>query len=424
MGIAEKDSLYDVSYFHEMHKDSRGIIALMKLNLETEKKNRCIMRYSRYSTMCKKHLVNMGEEDLYFTQNTFKALSKSRENLLELKSLYIDLDYYKTEYTREQVIGNINILVEDKVIPRPTFLIDSGRGLYAIWKINAVPAHVLPLWQVLIKNFYYKLKYLGADSSCLEPSRVLRVDGSINSKNKKVVHVIDYHHIVYNINDLQSYLTTVPKENTPLVKNPVPRKKKVTRTKYTFKKNKNVLYLNESSSLYHKRLLDIQTLCEIRGFEMEGYRERILFLTRYWMICLTKDKELAENKARELNQLFKEPLPEKEFTDTKPPDRACTLKAYRYSSAKLMEILKIEPHEEIYLQTIITDKERKRRWNEDKKKKRRNQKGLTEGKKKIQDTEKKIRKYYKKGYLQKEIAEMLGLSVRTIRRYYKSLELE
>lgn len=411
MALAQRDSLHEVSYFEEMHKDSKGIVALMKLYVDKEKEKRCVMRYGRYSTLVKKHLNTLGEEDLFFTQNTFKALSKAQDQLLTLNALYIDLDYYNTGYTREQVLGNIDILVQDKEIPRPTFIVDSGNGFYLIWKIKPVPAHVLMLWRKLEQSFYQKLKYLGADAKCLEPSRVFRVDGSINSKNQKAVHIIDYQPITYTINDLQmEYLL------------PFPHKERITRPKYTFTKKENVLYLNESSTLYHKRIKDIQTLVEIRDGKMKDCREMACFLTRYWTYCITQDHDRALAAAEKLNEQFREPLSKREIEKyTKPPQRALNVRAYRYSKARLIELLKITPREETRLESIIGAKENDKRK---KKKQRRNDSGLNAREQKKQDTKKEILIYYKKGYTQKQIAEALGLSVRTIKRYYTEIKEE
>ncbi|WEV16725.1 hypothetical protein [Clostridium perfringens] len=34
-------------------------------------------------------------------------------------------------------------------IPIPNYVIDSGRGMYLIWIINAVPSKALPLWKAV-----------------------------------------------------------------------------------------------------------------------------------------------------------------------------------------------------------------------------------------------------------------------------------
>lgn len=51
----------------------------------------------------------------------------------------------------------------NKTILRPTFIVDSGRGLYLEWKINAVPSMALPLWKAVQEYLYRVLKPYGAD---------------------------------------------------------------------------------------------------------------------------------------------------------------------------------------------------------------------------------------------------------------------
>ncbi|MGL6174430.1 MAG: helix-turn-helix transcriptional regulator, partial [Cellulosilyticaceae bacterium] len=318
--------------------------------------------------------------------------------------------------SRDYVLGKIDFLVQDKQIPQPTFIVDSGRGCYLIWKINPVPAQAVKLWRRLEDQFFEALKELGADASCLDPSRVLRVDGSINSKNGKVVQVIDYRPIVYSINDLQTeYLV------------PFPHKERKLRPKYTFPKKENILYLNESPSLYHKRLQDIQMLVKIRQGNMIGCRELACFLTRYWTYCVTKDKAAALAATLALNQQFIDPLTEIEVTKwTNAPDKALRLQAYRYSHKRLINLLKITPEEEEQLESIISrkvwEKKRKRRQREQAVIARQQENKLTSREQKKQDTQNNIIIYYKKGYSQKDIAETLGLSVRTVQRHYREIK--
>ena len=84
----------------------------------------------------------------------------------------------------------------NKKIPIPNYVLDSGRGLYLIWRINKVPSQALPLWKAVQDYFYNQLKFLVAYRQALDSTRILRVPNSINSKSNTVVSVIEQYHYV------------------------------------------------------------------------------------------------------------------------------------------------------------------------------------------------------------------------------------
>lgn len=87
-----------------------------------------------------------------------------------------------------------------KSIPMPNFMIDSGRGLYLIWRIKAVPAQALPLWKAIEEYLYNNLKILGADRKALDPTRILRVAGTINTNSNTRVQIIESYDYSYTSN--------------------------------------------------------------------------------------------------------------------------------------------------------------------------------------------------------------------------------
>lgn len=179
-------------------------------------------------------------------------------------------------------------------------------------------------------------------------------------------------------------------------------------------------------SLYHARIIDITKICELRNYDVEGHREIILFLYRYFSACFTQDTDEALNRALELNAMFKKPLPEKEvIQDTKSATRAYENKLYKYTNKKLIEILDITLEEQKYLKTIISGKEKYRRSAEEqkakKKAKRRNENGLTKREQEKKDRINKIKKLKIKGLNQNQIAKEIGISRQAVSKLLKSL---
>ncbi len=57
-----------------------------------------------------------------------------------------DIDCYNSKYTKDAVQYFLEHDLYGYKIPRPNYLIDSGRGLYYIVLIKPVPSMALPLW--------------------------------------------------------------------------------------------------------------------------------------------------------------------------------------------------------------------------------------------------------------------------------------
>jgi DNA-directed RNA polymerase specialized sigma subunit len=143
-----------------------------------------------------------------------------------------------------------------------------------------------------------------------------------------------------------------------------------------------------------------------------------LFLYRYFSACFTEDTNEALSRALELNAMFKKPLPESEVeTDTKSATRAYQNKLYKYTNAKLIEILDIDEKEQRELKSIIGTKEKYRRNNDRRTPK--NEKGLTKKQQETEDLKLKILELKKQGNSIREIAEILEISKSKVGRIIK-----
>lgn len=413
------------SLFDTIHGDSKGIVEIVNFNTfgRVDKINRqygTLVRHY-YEDMFMKHL----DKDLYFSLNSFSKLNRRQENLLELKALWSDLDYYKTKYTKNQVLYAIEDMVHNNELPQPTFIVDSGRGIYLIWKIARTPPQALERWRNIMLYIHNKLIDYGADRACVEPSRVLRLDGSINSKSKKSVEVINYTGAIYNLYTLNKDYLSLPqrKIEEPLrttTNKPINR----TKNKKYRTNGKNVLYLHNQYKTYLSRLQDIETLCLLRNYEIEKYhcRELILFLTKYWTWCATKNEELSLAKVIELNAKFDKPLSAKEVSQrVKINEKAQRLQAYRYSNNTLIEILKISEEEQFQLSSIHSKKVQLKKLDIARKEERRNKEGLTPRQVQKIEQENKIKNLVAKGLTNKEISEKCKLTIRRVQQIRKAI---
>ena len=360
-----------VEYIDKVHGNSKGLITRSCID-----ENGYSQWHYKYAELKE---VDLTGENIYITLNTFFKPYRRLECIKELNALFIDLDYYKSKYTKDQIIMNLEENYFNKIIPATNYILDSGRGLALIWLINKVPSKALPLWKAVQEYLYKQLKEFGADRQALDATRILRVPGSINSKSKTVVSIIDEYDYIYDLREIQ-------KEFLPELK---PKEKKKGRPK-------KINYIYRERSLYYARIQDITKLCELREYDLRGHREIILFLYRYYLCSFTEDTKKALEDVLELNSMFISPLKENEVIRATRSAEKCYLdknKEYKYKNETLIDLLEITEYEETQMSTIISQNEYKRR-------------------KRVRDTEYQKNRYLEKLKLDGKITEKEKLSQR------------
>lgn len=404
MGQALRQDEYTepINYLDMLHSDSKGWITKAEMNCGYKQ------WHYRYNELLEEEFE---QENVYISINTFYSTFRRLEYIKELKAQFIDLDIYKTGFTKEQIIMRLEADYFNKSIPRPNLIIDSGRGLYLIWLINSVPSKALPLWKAVEEYLYSVLKPFGADRQALDPTRILRVPGSINSKSKTKVQIVEQYDYVYDLREIQNNFLPELDESRP--------KKKGRPSKTVF--------IHRERSLYYARIQDITKICELREYDLKGHRELILFLYRYYLCSFLEDTEKALQDVLELNREFISPLRETEvIRATRSAERVylSKKKEYKYKNKTLIELLDITELEETYMTTIISDKEYKRRQNKAFRK-RYEEKLKADGKltkkEQINIQRQKIKALLEQGFTQKDISKELNIPSRTIERRVKEL---
>lgn len=372
-----------------------------------------------------------GEKDTFITPNTMYKPFRSVENIRQFRSLYMDLD--KIEGDKHYITYKIFELAEKEEIPKPTMISDSGRGLHVYWRIKNAPYGALNTWQELQDMLYYKLKKYGADRKATDGARVLRLPNTINSKNNAICRVLYIDdEIEYTMYDLrEKYLSYNHKKIIAAAK----------------KENNKVItnsFFN-SYSLHIARAEDLITLCELRKYNVIGYRNMILHCFTYWKGIYIRDLEELENQVKELNNNFREPLKESEVRaiircvpkaiekfiayeqgirtgEQKRVTKGMRDKeGYWYKNETLIERLEITEEEQSKLKTIIGTRIKYDRNNKKRNIARRNEEGLTPREQKKQEKEKQIKDLINKGFNMNQVAKELGVNRSTISRSYKHL---
>jgi len=142
-----------------------------------------------------------GVSDVYTSMNSFFKPNRKVENLKHLNALYVDIDCYKLGLTQEQVLGQLESDYFGMSLPVPSFVMNSGRGLYLIWKIDE-DRNALPRWKSVQQYLYETCLPFNADPQCLDASRILRVPYSINSKSDTPVCIMSYFNVNYTLYEI------------------------------------------------------------------------------------------------------------------------------------------------------------------------------------------------------------------------------
>lgn len=328
------------------HGESHGYIALFQ-KMPSGKSR----QYHYKVNELLEHIDEWHGDDVYLTLNTFKSPRRVNSNIQEFRCLYVDLDTYNTEFTNEQVLMHLEAEYYDRIIPRPNAIIHSGRGLCLAFMLNFAPKQAYKRWSYVQKRFVELLEPFGADKAVKDPARILRLAGTTNSKNGETVY-IDYLHT-------EKYELSALLQDYALDHEYIPK----TKTKKRAKRHNNGHKLSPYT-LYKSRLEDLFRLVQLRHGQMNGYREKTLFLCRYFAMHISSEA-MAMDAVHRLNNMFTEPLSRQEATNaTKSAVRAYyenkanKRMGYNYSNTSLIEELAISPEEQKSLATIISKEEK------------------------------------------------------------------
>lgn len=417
-----------LDYIKHLHSNEiDGYIQLMQL----DKDKRATIKNINYEGLTELVQEYIGQVDTYTTPNTFYKPQRASENIRQLRALYIDLDIDKTPYSQTETIYEVYSLVFQGVIPTPTLVTLSGRGVHLYWRLKHAPKQAIYYWYQLNDYLFTQLKDLGADLRATDVARLLRIPETINSKNGKTCKIVKIEDTVYSMYDLmEQYIA--PKRKTQQAPN-----KKAS--------NGKVKYLMNSYSLHSARAYDLEILCRLRNYDVEGYRNSILHLYAYWQGLIKRESESLEYVVHALNDKLKNPLKDTEIkaiiksvgkavedfityeyqVNKKEIPRAVKgerdKKGYWYTNKKLIELLNITELEQEKLKTIISSKEKARRRSVKYKESIRNENGLTQREQNKLNNINRVRDLSEQGYNQLEIAEIVGMTQGYISQLLKKI---
>ena len=122
------------------------------------------------------------EQTAYVCMNRFYGPRGGGRRLAALNAVWLDLDVYRAPaldgLSRPSIAAEILRRARSAGLPPLSFLVDSGRGFYAIWLLAGAAPAAEPRWRAAMRALVDWARDLGADPACTDPARVLRLPES------------------------------------------------------------------------------------------------------------------------------------------------------------------------------------------------------------------------------------------------------
>lgn len=255
-------------------------------------------------------LMKKGVNDAYFSLNSFWKPEKAGKNIRHLNAFVLDFDFYKLDQYKNLSAETFYQRKIKKRLPfPPTFVIDSGRGIYVIYTFKHTSYHMSKLYRSITKHFYSKYKDYGLDAGAMLLTQVIRLPGTYNSKTNRMVSLIEQNETSYVIQDFAELLPWNQQEVT---------NHKLDQLKGKVKKEKNAKDLSKRKPYFNDFYEDLKKLIIIRNRSgvYEGYRENLIYLFRERATWSGYSINESVIMAKELNRRFHTPLTENEVERT------------------------------------------------------------------------------------------------------------
>lgn len=359
-----------------------------------------------------------GVGDIWVAQNEFFRPDRKLVHAARMPVAFLDLDTYNVPdlATLGPEVQCQAFLAECDAsgVPEPSLVVYSGRGLQVKWVLeDPAPSRAIPRWRSVQRDLLARFQAFGADPRALDVSRVLRLEGSTNSRSGQVARVLhratvptmggslrDDGLVVHAFDTLAETLLLYGRQELADLRVQAEERRRewqegvqaiearradLTLVPGALGKRQGThanLRVFVRSQLAWDRIGDIRRLFELRGWAdgaPKGERDVPVFLAA----CFLAEAKLAKDVMSELRPLVRLLAPDW----TEPEIKNCVSSVleraqahargetvefrgkqvsprYGHSNATLIEKLCIRPDEEREMQTIISKEEKRRRTNE------------------------------------------------------------
>lgn len=367
----------------------------------------------------KKQIQLNSKLNYYITKNpTRTAKDRKSSQVVSLRNIVIDIDNHTKDNDQRERARKLlwyikKDLIDTNELKPFSKVVFTGRGVQLWYELEPAPASLEWLYKATAQNIADKINELINEyndlinyevdyGSSLSPNGLVRLAGINQNNNEKVE--IDYNGYIYNLNEFQQTFTEI----------------KAKEKERTTVPNHDLTFLeNNLIKGRLQRLLILQSI-RINNNRYIGYRNIFTFL---YLNTLIQDTE--PSKALRLlykfNSRFPSPLNEKEIKNMY--NHLIEHGSYKFNNNTMygQQWLNISDAEEREITKKIT---KKRNSSESKKTARKRYKKRVQSDKKLEKTlkERKFIELVEEGTkTNKEIAEILSVSTKTVQRWKKEL---
>lgn len=142
--------------------------------------------------------------DFYISQASFVTRRRGNASVGSLAGSFVDLDCYKLGILPDEATVQALLTQASSFgLPLPSYVMSSGRGLYAKWIFDQpVGGALIPHWGRLQEVLGHVFLAFGADANARDMARVLRASSTLNTKSGENVRVIYQSGITHRFVDL------------------------------------------------------------------------------------------------------------------------------------------------------------------------------------------------------------------------------
>lgn len=142
--------------------------------------------------------------DFYISQASFVTRRRGNASVGTLAGSFVDLDCYKLGILPDEATVHALLAQATRFgLPLPSYVMSSGRGLYAKWIFDQpLGGALIPHWGRLQQVLGHVFLSFGSDANARDMARVLRASSTMNSKSGENVRVIYQSGITHRFVDL------------------------------------------------------------------------------------------------------------------------------------------------------------------------------------------------------------------------------
>lgn len=417
----------------------------------------------------------------YFSVNSFSRPQRSTVTLFRLNALYVDIDWHGKKIDYQVVLRVLEEYFFGTVVPYPTHIVFTGRGLQLFWQIHHAPKQALKFW-LMIENLIVDeldsiseyLPQVNVDKSVTTVDQVVRQPNSWHvtaktfAKELDLPYLYQYQYTLEQIADDYFYeiWEKFDKNHAKAIERQKRREqweadkalreadkeaylvKKEAEREQKRQKKKKITHMFNGYTLMVTRIEDLQKLLELRDHDIKGCRDTFFFFYAWTFATERTNLEKITSELKGINSLLKDPLTDLEieakaldvferlprvkqklFTNSTDEelqalkDNSKKGKIFRgFRNETMVRRLKITREEMKYMKTIIDTREKYDRKNE--KRCPKDEDGYSLKKAPIKERRAKVKELIDKGYKQKQIAEALGIDVEVVKNDRKAINQE